>query len=336
MSDDPRIPFDVDGGEPAAAPCDMPEPDVVTERFEPVLQNAAPELPRPLRPMPLVDFLALKIPPRQMLLGPVLPMQGIAMLFGPRGCGKTHVAVGMALAVATGSPFLRWNAPTPKRVLYIDGEMPAGALQERLEAAKAKLLNPGLAERNFEILAADTYRDGLPDLSCAEGREAFAPILNGFDLVIADNISTLCRTGKENEAESWGELQGWALSQRRAGRSVLFLHHAGKGGEQRGTSRREDVMDTVMKLSLPQDYTAPEGARFIVEYTKARGFAGEDAEPFEAWLRDGAWTVRDATSARDEQIAALKAEGHSQRDIAAEVGCGVATVNRVLKRLGSA
>jgi putative DNA primase/helicase len=91
-------------------------------------------------------------------------------------------------------------------------------------------------------------------------------------------------------------------------------------------------MDTVMKLSLPKDYSAQEGARFVLEYTKARGFAGEDAEPFEAWLRDGVWTVREATSARDEQIIALKAGGLTQREIATEVGCGLATVNRVLKR----
>jgi putative DNA primase/helicase len=307
------------------------EPETVSEYFEPV---RAVEQPQPLRPMPLADFLALVIPPRRLLLAPVLPMQAITMLYGPRGCGKTHVAVGIGLAVATGTAFLRWQASEPRRVLYIDGEMPAGALQVRLDAAKRKVLNPSFAERNFQILAADIYRDGLPDLSSADGREAFAPALEGFDLVIVDNISTLCRTGKENEAESWGELQGWALAQRRAGRSVLFLHHAGKGGDQRGTSRREDVMDTVMKMSRPQDYKAQEGARFIIEYTKARGFAGDEAEPFEAWLKDGHWTIRDATSARDEAIRALSAEGNSQRDIASELGCGLATVNRVLKRMG--
>ena len=319
MSDDPHPTWD-----------DEPEDDEKSDwETDPDLW---PVPRQPLKPLSLKDFLALEIPPRKLLLAPVLPAQAIAMLYGPRGCGKTHVAVGMSLAVATGSPFLRWRAPEPKRVLYIDGEMPAGALQERLEAAKARFANPHLADINLEVLAADTYRDGLPDLSTREGRRDFAPVLEGFDLLVADNISTLCRTGKENEAESWSELQSWALQQRRAGRSTLFLHHAGKGGDQRGTSRREDVMDTVMKMSRPQDYTAQEGARFILEYTKARGFAGEEAEPFEAWLRGGEWTVRDATSARDEKILALKAEGLTQREIADEVGCGLGTVNRALMK----
>ena len=54
------------------------------------------------------------------------------MLFAPRGVGKTHVALEAAYAVATGSSFLRWHAPEPHPVLIIDGEMPAGTLQERL------------------------------------------------------------------------------------------------------------------------------------------------------------------------------------------------------------
>ena len=39
------------------------------------------------------------------------------------------------------------------------------------------------------------------------------------------------------------------------------MHHAGKGGAQRGTSRREDVLDTVIALRQPQDYQSGEGAR---------------------------------------------------------------------------
>ena len=321
------------------------DPLVATETYQPAdpetviegggrvsLNRDIAEVPQPLRPLALGEFLALEIPERKMLLGPIIAEQAIAMLFGPRGCGKTHVALGIGSAVATGTDFLRWQAPAPRRVLYIDGEMPAAALKERLEAATGRVVNPGQARQNLKILAADVRRDGLPDLSTPAGRKAFAPILDGFDLLILDNISTLCRSGKENEAEGWGDLQGWALEQRRAWRSVLFLHHAGKGGDQRGTSKREDVMDTVMRMTLPSDYDAKQGARFILDYTKARGMFGEAAESFEASMCDGVWTVRAATSARDEQIIALKTEGCTQREIADEVGCGLATVNRVLKR----
>ncbi len=113
---------------------------------------------------------------------------------------------------------------------------------------------------------------------------------------------------------------------------MLFVHHAGKGGEQRGTSKREDIMDTVVKLSRPPDYKPSEGARFIVEFTKSRGFSGPEAEPFEAQLRDGVWSMKSVEDVRTAQILELHGEGLNQRDIAAEVGCSAATVNRVIKR----
>ena len=59
--------------------------------------------------------------------------------------------------------------------------------------------------------------------------------------MVIDNLSTLCRYGRENESESWGPVQEWILGLRRRGLSVLLVHHAGKGGTQRGTSRREAV-----------------------------------------------------------------------------------------------
>ncbi len=112
----------------------------------------------------------------------------------------------------------------------------------------------------------------------------------------------------------------------------MFVHHAGKGGQQRGTSRREDVLDSVISLKRPEDYRATEGARFEVHFEKARGFSGPDAEPFEATLTPGGWTMRAVEDALEDRIVMLKAEGRSQRNIAAEVGKSLATVNRVLKR----
>ena len=61
------------------------------------------------------------------------------MLYAPRGVGKTLLALSMGLAVASGSPFLRWHAPRQRRVLYVDGEMPLVSLQERLRAISTGL-----------------------------------------------------------------------------------------------------------------------------------------------------------------------------------------------------
>jgi hypothetical protein len=78
------------------------------------------------------ELLAREIRPREMLLDPILPEQGLAMLYGYRGTGKTYLALGMAVAVATGGSFLKWKATQPRNVLYVDGELPAKTMQERV------------------------------------------------------------------------------------------------------------------------------------------------------------------------------------------------------------
>ncbi|HEY8871793.1 MAG TPA: AAA family ATPase, partial [Stellaceae bacterium] len=191
-----------------------------------------------LRPLSAAQFLALDLPPRRLLLDPWLPEKGLTMIFAPRGIGKTLLAMTSAYALAAGAGFLGWQAAEPRRVLYLDGEMPASLTQERLAAIVAGLDQQPPPD-HFRILSADITDGGLPDLATAVGQSEIDVAIGDAELIVIDNISTLVRSGKENEAESWLPIQGWALAHRRAGRSILFIHHAGKGGLQRGTSRRE-------------------------------------------------------------------------------------------------
>jgi hypothetical protein len=51
------------------------------------------------------------------------------------------------------------------------------------------------------------------------------------------------------------------------------------------------VLDAVMALRRPADYSPDQGARFEVHFEKTRGFYGKDAQPFEA-----RYEVRDGTA----------------------------------------
>jgi hypothetical protein len=167
--------------------------------------------PTALCPIGLEDFLTRPFPPREMVCAPWLPVAGLAMLYAPRGVGKTHVALGLAHAVASGGRFLKWHAPKPRRVLVIDGEMPAITLQDRLLAiSQGSTLKPP-SDDYLRILASDLERNGLPDLSSVDGQQRYDAIIGEADLIIVDNISTLCRSGRENDAESWLPVQSWAL-----------------------------------------------------------------------------------------------------------------------------
>ena len=287
--------------------------------------------PSQFRVLTADDLLGTDLPPRETILAPWLPTKGLAMIYGPRGIGKTHLTLGCAYAVASGGSFLRWSAPSPRRVLVIDGEMPAITLQDRMgKIVNAAPLAP--PEPEYLRLLAMDLQEGAFDLGNEADQAALESDLIGVDLIIVDNISTLARLGRENEAESWLPVQEWALGQRRAGRSVVFMHHAGKGGAQRGTSRREDVLDSVIALKRPQDYQADQGARFEVHFEKNRGFHGDDAKPFEAALGAGGWSMRDLADAEMARVMAMKSEGNSVREIAEETGLSKSKVDRMIRK----
>jgi hypothetical protein len=294
----------------------------------------APYMPayrRELKILNAAELLTTKFPPRNLIMSPWLPEKGLTMIYAPRGVGKTWVALGIAHAIASGGQFLRWRAPSPKRVLYIDGEMPMSLLKERYAMVVAAAMTEAPQE-NFRMLAADYQQDGLPDLADPDTQKLYDSVVADADLIIIDNYSTLARGLKENEADSFGPVQGWLLAQRAAGRSVLAVHHAGKGGAQRGTSKKEDTLDSVLSLSRPPGYSASEGARFEVRFTKNRGFWGQDAEPFEASFADGQWTTSEIVADdSDEALEALRAEGLSIRDIANRTGIPRSSVSRRLK-----
>jgi putative DNA primase/helicase len=262
------------------------------------------------------------------------------MLHAMRGIGKTFISLSVAYAVASGGKlFDRWGAPKPARVLFLDGEMPARTLQERLASIVAGS-NSEVPDNDYlRILTPDMQDGPMPNLATREGQEAVAPFLEGVDLVIMDNLATLARHGRSNDEESWLPVQGWLLELRRLGLSALMVHHQGKGGDQRGTSAKEDILDTIIRLDRPKDYRPEQGARFEIHLTKARGICGEDAKPFEAQLatmgRVLTWTTRDIEDAELDQLRTLFAEGYSYRDAAEEMGVSVGKVQRLKKKLES-
>jgi RecA-family ATPase/predicted XRE-type DNA-binding protein len=284
-----------------------------------------------LRAMTVDRLLAKKIVPNDPIIGAWLREQTLALLYAPRGIGKTFLILSIALAIAAGVELLGWRVDKRRKVVILDGEMAAYDLQSRLRLL-VKILGIDAPLGDYlRIVAADLQAEGIRDISTEEGQADIEDILGDAEVIIIDNLSALSRSGRENEAESWTPLQEWALRMRREGRTVIFVHHAGKGGGQRGTSRREDVLDTVISLRRPEDYGAADGARFEVHFEKARGFMGEDAEPFEARLTERGWVRAAIGNPLTDQILELHAEHLSQREIARRVGVSAATVNRIIK-----
>ena len=143
-------------------------------------------------------------------------------------------------------------------------------LRERLNLLLAAPLICPLKIISSEIVFFETERD--INLAAEQQRRDILNIIDedkAIRLVIIDNISCLFSGLRESSKDDWETITPWLLSMRRRGVAVVLVHHAGKGGDQRGTSGREDMLDSVIRLDRPHG-ASNEGAKFIVRFTKCR------------------------------------------------------------------
>lgn len=241
----------------------------------------------------LGEMLLRDIKPRRAVLSrgdQALISQGdITEVFAFRGIGKTLFAQTIAALVAYGGRTLDLHAEEPSRVLYIDGEMREVDIQSRFRMiSKGLRINPQMSLAGQDrgggltLICADGQDSYLPRVDTVEGQAAIEPYVAEADVVVFDSRSTLFDSEGEKDPTAWQPAQDYLLSLRRQGKTAVLIHHANRQGGARGISKTEDILDTVIKLSRPEDYVASQGARFQVEFEKARGLYGAVAAPFVA------------------------------------------------------
>ena len=167
---------------------------------------------------------------------------------------------------------LTWSALRPTRVLYVEGEIPASQLQDRL---KQVIVN---SSKNLRIITLDEQPDNeIPSLLSEYGRKLIEEAIGDAEVLVLDSISTLFNFST-NDEENWLAVNAWLKKLRSKGLCIIFLHHAGKTGLQRGSSKAEDLLDTSIKLEQPRDYRIEEGLRANLTFDKTRGVAMIDGE----------------------------------------------------------
>lgn len=313
------------------------------EKLQAVIEDEARQpmpVVQPLRALNVMQLGGHQFPERVQLLGPLIHAGDMAMVFAGRGVGKTQVCLSIGAALAFGAVFLRWKAARPVGVLYLDAEMAGAVMQERVASFIPADASEDLAD-NFRLFTPDLLPEGqpLPDLSTVAGQQMVEPLIDhNTRVIVIDNLSAWCRTGKENESESWTPVSNWLLTLRRRGIAVLLVHHAGKNGEQRGNSKKEDLLDIVIQLKRAGDYDPRTGAAFTWAVTKGRHLHGEDAAELDLMLtiENGVarWTFKEAEASNTERILTLIDEGLSDSMIAEELGIHRSTAHRARRKAG--
>jgi putative DNA primase/helicase len=214
---------------------------------------------------------------------PVLCAGHLAQVYAERGHGTTWFALTLGLIAASGGSALGFSAPSPCRVLDIDGEMASLEIQERAATLCDRLHVPLSA--TLTTVAADWQDRYLPRLDTVAGQEAVEPYVANADLIILDNRSCLFDPDGEKDPTAWQPAQDWLLSLRRRGKAVLLVHHSNRMGGARGHSKAEDPMNLLIKLTRPEDYRQDQGARFVVTFDRRAGPAGRRSHP--SWRSSG-------------------------------------------------
>jgi len=269
-----------DEAEPEPEP--KPEPKPGNEPEPPLIEDWRDEV--------LCADTRIDLPPLKPIVSPILNGGETIIIYAKTGMGKSWFALEMAKVISEGGTFLgRYSVETPRRVLYIDGEMGIRTFQERLD--KLKINNEYFRYRTCDFpltcKALDFARTEFQNILIR-----YVDWLNS-EVVFLDNLTTLYITDKTNQQESWAIMQSFILRLRNSGLAVVIVDHAGKGDGfgPRGTSAKTDIMQTVIELQKPASYRDEEGARFNVFFRKHRNFLGPDARPFEAWFTSDGWLI---------------------------------------------
>lgn len=280
-----------------------------------------------LRQTTLAELLKTPMPPREALLEGFLKTGESAMLWAAPGIGKTMVSMSIALAVAGGGSWLGFNAPRPRKVLIVDGEMNMHDLRDRFEAL-AKGAAGGdmaLAAGNIILVARqDQHPDSeFPDIGDRNWQSRIIERAGreGADLVILDNLATLAVVEDENSASATSPVVQFLMRMKAAGLAVILVHHAGKSGESyRGSSNLATTFEVIVGLKAPQDVTSLQGTAFDLSFGKFRGKRTEAHAETTAWLvecgRTGGlrWDWKKSDTAVLNQIVAAVLTGEFSTD----------------------
>ena len=292
-----------------------------------------------LKSITAADFVGLNVPPRRYVFSPFLPVGGLAEIYARTGVGKTTFALALSIAAATGTDFFSWQVKRSWNVLYVDGEMSTQEMQERLNVTSTHFGRPANGLTNLRLICRDRLQLGIPDIGSTLGQSWFDDDAAWADVIFLDNLSCLWWSGRENDADAWSVIQQWLLKLKARGKSIIMLHHSGKNGSSRGTSRRHDILDTVIRLEKPPSYTESEGAKFEVHFDKTRNFAGPKAEPIGMlYQSDGTqadWSNFKITNERELEVAKLLQSGMRQREVANHLQISQGQVSKLSGRAKS-
>jgi hypothetical protein len=229
------------------------------------------------------------MPPPTWLIHEMLAEEGLTVLYGDPGAGKSFIAIDMALRIAHG---MDWHgaAAGATGVLYIAGEGVRG-LGKRVKGWRKEHDMDGvdapflLVPAAVQILDPKQREKLIRTISAAIERAGFA-----IGLIIIDTVSRALAGADENGQEAMSAFVAACDEVRRhAGGALLGVHHSGKDKDRgmRGStvllgacdaSIRVSKSDHTVTLKTEKQKDAEEAAPIYMEMRKVSWATGLEEE----------------------------------------------------------
>ena len=318
-------------------------------------EKEKPETPQGLTTLTLNQFVAKTYPPITYYMYPIISNECLGMIFALPGKGKTLFALELAWRCSQGLDFMDWkfnNMIKPPPVLYVEGEMSATQVQDRVSSMVER--DRGLKDfdlDNFYIaVLKEQPNESYQKLKTPEGR---LNVQNSADeiykktgkkpIIFLDNVRFLMGNFNEKEGQDWIDFVLWLATLRAKGYSTYFLHHAVNTGEKAsGSGYQDSNLDVNIKLSQPDensatDHSSDHFTQIQFEFKKMRENVIGQMTPFIMVVdrNKGSWSKFPVLNKTERKIKSMLDSGKSAKDIInpEKEGMSKANVHKTINKL---
>lgn len=269
----------------------------------------------------------------------------VNLLFGPKDCFKSFVALAWGMSVATGNPWLgRATAKGP--FVYVCGEGHRG-IRRRM---KAWAVHQGLELSKIQAVRSLWPMQVLDDVAMLQWQNHIREVVERFreppGIIVVDTLATNFGRGNQNDPSDMSRfianIRIYLVGEFAC--PVLVVHHQGKNAElgARGGSSIEADADAVFTLArLPDNETV---VRLHTKHIKDDGKPGDillsprvvDLGPGADGQPQSSLVLEPYATEIQVSVLGMLREGRSHRDIAAAIGKDKRQVGREVERLRAA
>ena len=252
----------------------------------------------------------IEYPPVEYLMEPIINTRSFNQTFGWYESGKTVFGIALSMHMSSGHDFLGWKCNQKIPTAYLESELPGATLQNIRKTVRLDWLDKNKeynADWTFMLNQDDLinagFKYGFKSIAVAKehgkkaaedygrrGREFIESWLNKIEqktgvkpFYFLDNMTRLA-TIDENKQTDWNPFLNWGTDLKHKGFSGMFVHHANKGKENKGSSGSSAIgrlLDTSIKLEgLDREYRfdipGRKNLQSSIEFDKSRGFGGSE------------------------------------------------------------